>query len=268
MDDTLVPFVDGVRNIITGMVKEDYLTVHRNLPKQVTLDQKWQALFNNINGFLLICNFTTVEYEYVSGSIKNHLGYDVSDYSTEELTNFIGSIIHERDVSFMLNTFLPVVYKYLGEHSSRETPGLNYRFTCCSRLKNAAGTYAWYLIDSAVIHVDENGSPVKTLITCTNIDQFKKDECIYYNILRKNGEGVYEVVFEGSEHNDRAVSNLTPREIEIINLISRGSSNKQIADKLSIALHTVQTHRKRILKKTQCKGTAELTNFAFSRGLL
>ena len=116
--------------------------------------------------------------------------------------------------------------------------------------------------------MDEHGFPLKTLITCTNINQFKKDTCLYYNILKKNQDGVYEVMLEGTENNEFDNYKLTHREIQIINLISEGYSNKLIADKLSITLHTVKSHRKNILKKTQCHGTAELTNFAFSRGLL
>ena len=79
---------------------------------------------------------------------------------------------------------------------------------------------------------------------------------------------MYEVVYEGTAENEPNEYNLTPRELEVINLISLGYSNKRVADALSISILTVQTHRKRIIKKVKCKGTAELTNFAFSRGLL
>ncbi|MBT1704256.1 response regulator transcription factor [Fulvivirgaceae bacterium PWU20] len=167
----------------------------------------------------------------------------------------------------MLTSLFPIILKYLKDNSS-EVRGTDYRYSCSFKMRNIKGAYYWYLVDTAVIEEDENGYPIRTLITCTNIHQFKKDEIIYYNILKKNKEGMYEVMLEGVEDNNKDEYQLTPREIQIINLISRGFSNKEIADRLFISLNTIKTHRKNVLKKTQCKGTAELTNFAFSRGLL
>ncbi|TZE81476.1 response regulator transcription factor [Calorimonas adulescens] len=42
---------------------------------------------------------------------------------------------------------------------------------------------------------------------------------------------------------------LTPRELEIAKLIERGFSNQEIADELSISIHTVKAHTENIFKK-------------------
>jgi DNA-binding NarL/FixJ family response regulator len=137
------------------------------------------------------------------------------------------------------------------------------------KMKNIYDVYEWYLVDTVIIEVNQTGFPMRTLITCTNIHQFKKDECVYYNIVKKNSDGIYELMLEGKADNIKDDYKLTPREIEIINLIAQGNTNKQIAHRLYISLNTVQkTHRKSILRKTKCSGTAGLTNFAFVRGLL
>lgn len=57
-------------------------------------------------------------------------------------------------------------------------------------------------------------------------------------------------------------SNLSKRENEIIRLIAQGFASKQIGEKLCISHHTVDTHRRKILSKTNCKNAAELTLFA------
>ncbi|MEI7527050.1 MAG: helix-turn-helix transcriptional regulator, partial [Mariniphaga sp.] len=44
--------------------------------------------------------------------------------------------------------------------------------------------------------------------------------------------------------------NLTDRELEIIKLIENGHSSKQIAAKLFLSVHTVNTHRKNILERS------------------
>jgi len=50
----------------------------------------------------------------------------------------------------------------------------------------------------------------------------------------------------------------TPQEMNILELIGRGLTTKQIALVLNISYHTVQTHRKSLLKKYDANNSAEL----------
>ena len=59
---------------------------------------------------------------------------------------------------------------------------------------------------------------------------------------------------------------LTPREVDVIRLISDGLSNKQVADRLCIGVRTVETHRERILKKANARGAGGLTRYAIENG--
>ena len=61
---------------------------------------------------------------------------------------------------------------------------------------------------------------------------------------------------------------ITERESEIIQLIATGLSNKQIADKLFLSTHTVNTHRKNILSKLGVNNTAGVVMFAVKNHLL
>jgi DNA-binding NarL/FixJ family response regulator len=60
---------------------------------------------------------------------------------------------------------------------------------------------------------------------------------------------------------------LTPREIEIIRLITKEYSSAQIADTLFISPRTVDTHRKHILQKTKSKTLVGLMRFAYDNNL-
>lgn len=51
---------------------------------------------------------------------------------------------------------------------------------------------------------------------------------------------------------------LTPREREVLVLVSKGNSTKQIADVLKISIRTVESHRINMLKKMKVNNTAEL----------
>ncbi len=62
-------------------------------------------------------------------------------------------------------------------------------------------------------------------------------------------------------------SELSPRETEIIKLIVRDFSTKQIAEVLFISEKTVDTHRKNILRKTGCSSLVSLVNYAHAHHL-
>jgi DNA-binding NarL/FixJ family response regulator len=58
-----------------------------------------------------------------------------------------------------------------------------------------------------------------------------------------------------------ALSELTEREKEIIVLIAKGKTNKEIGGDLFISLRTVETHRNNLMRKLELKGTASLIRF-------
>lgn len=61
---------------------------------------------------------------------------------------------------------------------------------------------------------------------------------------------------------------LSNREIEIINHVVNGKSNKETGAKMDISPRTVETHRRNILKKLGLKNTAELINYAVKNNIL
>lgn len=63
-------------------------------------------------------------------------------------------------------------------------------------------------------------------------------------------------------------SNLSNREFEIVKLSASGMGSKDIAEKLSISLHTVNTHRSNILEKTEKASIADLVYEYKNLGLL
>lgn len=65
-----------------------------------------------------------------------------------------------------------------------------------------------------------------------------------------------------------SLSGLTPREIEVLVLIARGASTRQVAKKLSITPKTAETHIERIYAKTGASTRSTATLFALQHGLL
>ena len=70
------------------------------------------------------------------------------------------------------------------------------------------------------------------------------------------------VVENGNQEND-----LTPRELEVLQLIALGKSNKLIASELNRSLATIATHVRAILNKTHTANRTEAAAFAFDHKL-
>lgn len=85
-----------------------------------------------------------------------------------------------------------------------------------------------------------------------------------HNVVLNRMEGFKNV----NENPDIQKSRLTKREIEILLLIIRELSNKEIADKLFISERTVETHRKSILAKTNAKGNLGLYKYAIKHAIV
>jgi DNA-binding NarL/FixJ family response regulator len=66
----------------------------------------------------------------------------------------------------------------------------------------------------------------------------------------------------------RALKLLTPREIEILKLVAEGRTNQEIADKLTLSIKTVQTHRANVMEKLELRDITHLVRFAVRHGLI
>ncbi len=68
--------------------------------------------------------------------------------------------------------------------------------------------------------------------------------------------------------NKEIVGDLTSREIEILQLIANGLTNKEIGEELFISHRTVDTHRTNMMKKLNLKNIAGLISFAIKNAIV
>jgi DNA-binding NarL/FixJ family response regulator len=73
---------------------------------------------------------------------------------------------------------------------------------------------------------------------------------------------------EAPQPADPELDQLTAREREVLRLIARGHSYKQVAKRLSISIKTVETHVSAVLRKLQLSSRYELTRWATDRRLI
>ena len=96
------------------------------------------------------------------------------------------------------------------------------------------------------------------------IESVSKNTRFYCNrildVLLENEEETKEVDCEPTD--------LSPREFEVLQLITKGHKTVQIADELNVSVHTINSHRKNILKKLNLKSPTELIVYAMETGLV
>lgn len=132
------------------------------------------------------------------------------------------------------------------------------------KLRNPEGGYSEVLFQCYLFY---SASPYKTVYLLevhTNIDWFKSSKSKFHNhvgddlsYFRYPDE---ELLKEGNE--------LSDREFEILKLIESGLSSEQVAEKLFLSLHTINTHRSNMLAKTGKASVPDLVYDYRKRGLL
>ena len=89
--------------------------------------------------------------------------------------------------------------------------------------------------------------------------------------IRDNASRVIQTLRECCQTDSEAADEsyeLSDRETEVLLLVAQGCSSKDIADRLCISIHTVNTHRKNITRKTGIKSVAGLAVYAMIHGLI
>jgi DNA-binding NarL/FixJ family response regulator len=80
------------------------------------------------------------------------------------------------------------------------------------------------------------------------------------------GEQVLPAGIDMTNTDGSPTSGLTAREQQVMEMLARGLTNREIAEHLAISIKTVDTHRGHILKKLGLRNNSELTRFAVKHG--
>jgi len=120
-----------------------------------------------------------------------------------------------------------------------------------------------------VLHAGASGyilkkAPTQELISAIQA-VFQGDAFLYPSVARKVLD---EYLGKAKEAEEDSHKELTERELELINLIAEGKTNKEIANLLEISIHTVQTHRLNLMKKLDVHDSTQLVRYAIRRGLI
>ncbi len=73
---------------------------------------------------------------------------------------------------------------------------------------------------------------------------------------------------ETTERPPEPIEPLTRREIDVLRLLARGNTNRQIADLLTLSVRTIESHRANLMGKLGLSSRVELVTYAEEHGLL
>lgn len=79
---------------------------------------------------------------------------------------------------------------------------------------------------------------------------------------------VFEMLLNSDVEKADSLDILSPREREILQLIAEGNTNASVAEKLSLSVRTVESHRAHIMAKLRFNSQADLVRYAMQQGLI
>jgi DNA-binding CsgD family transcriptional regulator len=196
---------------------------------------------------------------FYSANFGNQLGYKSEDYVTAG-QDFFASKIHPEDALICSLNGVSIL-KILTNMSGSEK--LNHKMVTEYRMINAVGSYVRLIEQYQVLELDSKGQ-IWLMFNIVDIspNQNELDEANSKLLNFRTGQIV------SMDENPKLQIELTNRELEILKLVKDGFLSKEISDKLSISVHTVNTHRQRFLEKLGANNSMEAVIFASRYGLI
>ena len=189
------------------------------------------------------------------------------------ITEMFGYTKDEFNMNVALNNIHPEdkkivhrVIRGLIQHSiNTSLSGGNQYLKLTYRSLKKDGTYIKVLRQSSPYQIDVDGKFISNMTFLTDISfMTSNDNKVEWHVfsdemdMSKFKAGIYK----------EFINFFTKRELQVIALIQHHFTNKEIAARLFISAHTVVSHRKNILKKSNCSNAKELLEFCKLNGIL
>lgn len=250
---------------------------HSSITKQITditsvIDdfKLKDAIASRFASTTFLLDYSTKKYLYVEESCFNVLGYKAKWFLDSGLEEFITrwhpcdyhlfntKVFHD-NISFL--STIP-----FGEYNS-------YVFSYNYRFRNPNDQYCTILQRFYYVPGNNCTQPAGVIGVAFDISHYKTDSSIVHTIEKVTSTEhglINELVFKKIHpvYDDEKHQRISKREIEILKCMALGLSSKQIADKLSISVNTINNHRRNMLRKMEFKSCAEVINHAVKHGLI
>jgi DNA-binding CsgD family transcriptional regulator len=168
--------------------------------------------------------------------------------------------IHLDDLQFLIKNAITAL-KYVYSHKEYIK---NYKFIVEYRICNASGEYVRVIEQQSVLESDSAGNAWLALSVIDLSPNQSPLKSVRSGIFNKKDNSFVPI----QNLCEKNTSALSPRELEILQMVKDGLLSKEISDQLSISVHTVNTHRQRILEKLNADNSMEAVKYASEQGLI
>lgn len=233
---------------------ENYI---KELDFSLEAHKKLLNIFNVGRHYYMVFNIVEMELEYISKDITSVLGYAPDEVNAM----YFLDQIHIDDKTFFLNyeNMLTVFFNQL----PLEKRG-SYKYQHDYRIKTKSGSYIRLLHQILPIEYDA-GNYYRSLVMHTDISHIKSEGIPCMSIIGLNDEpSYYNIPIQGNFIQSNSI--FTRREREILKLIVEGYITRDIANLLCLSVHTVNAHRKNILKKAEARTPIDLMRKVIKEG--
>jgi DNA-binding CsgD family transcriptional regulator len=210
-----------------------------------------------------ILDIRTQTFSFITNNTTDFFGYEKDQYVNG------GQSFHERikhpDDRISTGKLLFQIWNTLAIIPSATKA--NYKFSYDYRIVKPDGKVVRILEQNAVLQQDADGTITHLLGMCNDITQWKKGGSQLAS-LTSTADRQHFLFTSDNTSMVRPKGTLSKRELEILKLMSEGHNSKFIADKLCISFHTVNTHRQKMIGKTNTRNTGSLIQFAICNGLI
>lgn len=217
-------------------------------------------LFHVGDYYYYVFNLANLEMEFVSETMTAIVGLQIPDFTVEYIFENVHPddkerfIAHEKKVTEFFTQLPPEKV-------------LKYKVSYDYRLKCNNGAYKWILQQVTTIQTDESGAVIRVVGVHTDITHIKTDnKPTGLSFIGLDGEPSYHNVDIQKDFLLPTNQLFTRREREIIRQIIEGKTSKEIANNLHSSIHTINTHRKNILRKAKCASPTELVSKSILEG--
>lgn len=226
------------------------------LPKHIA---SLQLLSEIGNSGVNIFDVNKKEIAFFSPNFGKLLGYTPADYQ-ETGHYFFDQKIHPEDkLKLALNSIS--IFKIFDSFSIAEKR--NHKSIYEYRMLNAEGKYVRLIEQYQVLELDAK-SQIWLMFGVVDISPSQvENEPVKCRLLNFKTGNLLPI-----ESPLKPELELTKRELEILKLVKDGFLSKEISDKISISVHTVNTHRQRFLEKLGANNSMEAVMFATKYGLI
>jgi len=207
--------------------------------------------------FFCITNTATQDFEYVSKNFTACTGLNKEDMLNGGM-DYFWSRFHKDDIQLWIQCLQGLMKFTMNELEEEKRSRMSYTWNY--RFKNAAEEYVTIIQNTTPLQFDEQNKPIIGLAHYTVLDkETQMDICASAKYLNKNNE--YETLYFNNMTSKYLLDVISNRERDIIRQLLAKKTSKEIANNLNISKHTVDTHRRNILKKFNLISTGELFSY-------